>query len=165
MRALVTARSKAGGEEAVSVATARETLGDVLLEDGQPRAAEEEFRKALGRLERVPEHPSWDRISLASAHLGLGRALIAEGDLHAARPHIERALEIQKQLRPKGHPATGEPLAALADLEQRQGRMAEARRHLSEAGRLLRRYPAGHPARLHADRVRLALEGAPASKA
>lgn len=164
MRALIAARLVTGGAEAVAVATARETLGHVLLEAGQPRAAEEEFRKALARLERGPERPSWDRVSLASAHLGLGRALIAEGDLEAARPHLDRALEIQRSLRPKDHPAIGEPLAALADLERRQGLIAEARRHLSEADVLLGRYPDGHPARRLADDVRLALQEAPTSR-
>ncbi len=69
--------------------TPRLRLGEVLLEQGRPREAEELFRAVLSV-----------QPANARAHLGLGRAARDQGDLKTSRRHLLRSAQLAPGVRP-----------------------------------------------------------------
>lgn len=85
-------------------------LGDIRLARGDAAAAEASYRDALAIWQQLAGD---DRLAAATALRGLAAALLAEGQLDAARGFAARALAVQRRgLRPM-HPAIADTLAVV----------------------------------------------------
>jgi tetratricopeptide (TPR) repeat protein len=73
---------------------------------------------------------SHDPVPIAYATAYAGHALLLQGDLDGARPHVERAVEVLAPI----HVLLPWPLAILGEIEARAGRLEAAERHAARAG-------------------------------
>lgn len=73
---------------------------------------------------------SHDPVPIAYATAYAGHALLLQGDLDGARPHVERAVEVLAPI----HVLLPWPLAMLGEIEARAGRLEAAERHAARAG-------------------------------
>lgn len=113
---------------------ARSNLGFALLQDDKPAAARKQFDAMLA-----------DLPTSANAHLGLGRALLAQQQPAAAVTALERGLQLDPKLRAHyrlgmAYEALGDRVKAIAAFRQflsyqREGKAAdEARQRISALG-------------------------------
>jgi len=83
---------------------------------------------------RFGDHPA----ALASVHHTLGATYRALGAFERARPHLEQAVELRRELRGPEHPETLSSRAALAGLTGDEGRLEEGEAQLREVLELRR---------------------------
>ena len=98
-------------------ADAHAILGSMLNDRGAPFEAAEHFRRAIG-----PAGPHPQLLT------GLGLSLLRQGRLEEARPVLESAASAD--------PNALEPIAYMAELEERRGRFQQAERLLNRAQQL-----------------------------
>ncbi len=106
------------GEDHPDVAGARLSLGEVLLDLGQPRRADPLLRAAVEVLGRRlgSQHPRMGR-----ARAALGGVLVLTGELAMARSEIEAAVETFETIHPEGSLPYSEALRWKGELLRRRG--------------------------------------------
>jgi tetratricopeptide (TPR) repeat protein len=133
-------RASAGGGDGVAVAESLNNLANV---EDDPRRAAALLREAVATRERVlgPDDP----LTIQS-QVNLARLCIRNGELDAARPLLERAVQASRGLGSLGAEALIHALASLADVALRLGDPAAARVAIDEAVQLERqRFGTEHP--------------------
>ena len=142
LMAKVEAATKVVGEATEGLLTKAAFLlasrrGEILLDQGRAREAEQVFRRLLARMDAGTAYEStYDRP--LTLHR-LGRSLKHQGRLREAEAEFGRALEVLAELDPERREVrrqTGTVHTDLADVLRDQGRYAEAREHYEESLRI-----------------------------
>jgi tetratricopeptide (TPR) repeat protein len=131
----------ATGENAGQRATTLESLGNLLADTGDWDSAEQRLRSAIALKEGVYGAASLETASTVSR---VAERFIARGELLGAKPLLERALDIQRQLLPAADADLLTTRIMLAHTLRGLGHLEAARRYAADAeaaGRQSRLYP------------------------
>jgi tetratricopeptide (TPR) repeat protein len=130
LRQATAEKERADEERAVAVAVNEFLQNDLLGEatpDRNPRHKQVTVEEVLGRAAaRIPgKFAKQPRVEVA-IRLTIGEAYRVLGDYAAARPHVERAVEVGRRVLGEEHPDTVQSMNTLAVLYQHQGQLADA---------------------------------------
>ncbi|MCH9683241.1 MAG: serine/threonine-protein kinase [Deltaproteobacteria bacterium] len=106
------------------------SYASTMMRQGQIDESIPIYREAIDLLDGIvgPHHPS-----LASVHNNLGIALLTNGDPEAALEQLLTALEVYREVYPKGHIELANTLAVLGYIHNDRGHLDEAATFLLEA--------------------------------
>ncbi len=117
------------GPDRAAIGRAHNTLASLLIGTGRDVEAEELLRAALTIYEGSQAPP----VDVASACSNLALALVRLHRPGEARPHAERALELQRSVLTPPHPSIAAALNALGLIFQAQGDLEAAEQAFSES--------------------------------
>lgn len=119
--------------ESTKVAATMDTLGLVLIREGEYGEAERQFQQAIKLNESVlgEEHPN---VVVSVNNLGL--ALNGQGEYSEAERYYRRALHVREKVFGVDHPEVAKSVSSLGNVLLRQGEYGKAERHHRRALRI-----------------------------
>jgi eukaryotic-like serine/threonine-protein kinase len=120
-------------EDSLEVAGARWTLGNALLNFGDPGAAAAEFQSALGTYQRTYGSPGEADARLASLHHYIGTCLYELGEDAQAEAEFQQELDLHSRARGTADPKLVHALTGLGLVSAAKGKLPEADERFQQA--------------------------------